>query len=54
MSFLKLSENLENIHCMTISSNKRFIAICEQTREEGDEGKRRIPSVCVYDIKATI
>lgn len=54
MSFLKLSDNLEKIHCMTISNNKKFIAVCEETKDDYEEGKKKYPSVSVYDIKASL
>ena len=30
MNFIKLSDNLENIDCMAISPNKKFIAVAER------------------------
>lgn len=30
MNFIKLNENLEKLECMTISQNKKFIAVCER------------------------
>jgi len=41
MNFIKLSENLEKMECMTISPNKKFIAVSEKyyTNPKNEEGK---------------
>jgi len=41
MNFIKLNENLEKLECMTISQNKKFIAVCERyfANPKNEEGK---------------
>jgi len=41
MNFIKLNENLEKLECMTISQNKKFIAVCERyySNPKNEEGK---------------
>lgn len=34
MSFLKLSDHLEKIVCMTVSANKKYVAVCEKTGDD--------------------
>ena len=51
MMLKPLSENLERVVCMTISPNKKFLAICEKLKDE-DDSKRKCPFVQVYNIKS--
>jgi hypothetical protein len=59
MNFIRLSETTERIECMTISPNKRFVAVCErQTLNSGgydperNGSVKRIPVVRVYNTRS--
>ncbi|EGR29862.1 WD repeat protein [Ichthyophthirius multifiliis] len=51
MVFLRLTENLEKIICLTISPNKKFVAVCERLKQD-EESFKRFPQVSVYNIKS--
>jgi hypothetical protein len=52
MNFLKLSDNIERIECLTISSNKKWVAVCEKIKKSEDSNQVNVPSVSVYNTKS--
>lgn len=52
MSFIKLNENMEKIQCMTISKNRKYIAIAEKPSEAAlKTNPYKRPQVSVYTVK---
>lgn len=39
---------------MAISKTKKFVAICEKHKDDSGDGRRKCPSVSVYNIKASL
>jgi hypothetical protein len=53
MNFLKLTDNLDIIKSICISPNKKYLAICEKLKED-DDLKKKLPTVTVYNIRASL
>lgn len=53
MSFIKLHESVENIECMAISPNKKFIAIGEKISNSQDDEHHRCLNIGIYTVRTS-